>query len=170
MTDARVLEDVVERMRSRFYGKYRGIVADVDPGTMRIKASVPSVLGPATSGWCLPCLPYAGPNVGFAFLPEVGAGVWIEFEGGDVSYPIWSGCFWNQGEVPTDAAADVKVLMTVAPFELKFDDGQGALTITDASGNTLTLDASGITVANGSSTVNVSSGSVSVNDGALEVQ
>lgn len=165
-----MIEDVVERMRSRFYGKYRGIVADVDPGTMRIKATVPSVLGTTTSGWCLPCLPYAGPNVGFAFLPEVGSGVWIEFEGGDVSYPIWSGCFWNQGEVPADAAADVKVLVTVAPFELKFDDGQGALTITDGNGNTVTLDASGTTAGNGSSTVAVSSTSVSVNDGALQVQ
>ena len=29
-----------------------------------------------------------GSQVGAAFLPEVGSGVWIEFEGGDVSYPI----------------------------------------------------------------------------------
>lgn len=170
MTDPRVLEDIVERMRSRFFGKYRGLVVDVDPTTMRIKASVPSVLGSVTSSWCLPCLPYAGPNVGFAFLPEVGSGVWIEFEGGDVSYPIWSGCYWNQGEVPQGAAADVKVIATVAPFEFKFDDGQGSLTITDASGNSVTLDSSGVTTANGGSSVAVSSSSVSVNDGALEVQ
>ena len=48
----------------------------------------------------MPCVPYAGPNVGFAFLPEVGSGVWIEFEGGDVSYPIWVGGYWREGEVP----------------------------------------------------------------------
>jgi uncharacterized protein involved in type VI secretion and phage assembly len=170
MTDSRVLEDIVERMRSRFFGKYRGLVLDVDPTTMRIKASVPSVLGSVASSWCLPCLPYAGPNVGFAFLPEVGSGVWIEFEGGDVSYPIWSGCYWNQGEVPHDAAADVKVIATVSPFEFKFDDGQGSLTITDSSGNSVTLASSGITTANGGSSVAISSSSVSVNNGALEVQ
>ena len=50
----------------------------------------------------MPCVPYAGPNVGIAFLPEVGSGVWIEFEGGDVSYPIWVGCYWRDGEVPAD--------------------------------------------------------------------
>lgn len=170
MSDIRVLEDIVERMRTRFFGKYRGIVTDVDSSTMRVKANVPSVLGPATSAWCLPCLPYAGPNVGFAFLPEVGSGVWIEFEGGDVSFPIWVGCYWNQGEVPSDASNDVKVLTTVSPFELKFDDGQGSLTITDSNGNSVTLDSSGITASNGSSTIAVSSSSVSVNNGALEVQ
>ena len=53
----------------------------------------------------MPCVPYAGPNVGFAFLPEMGSGVWIEFEGGDVSYPIWVGGYWREGEFPADAAA-----------------------------------------------------------------
>ena len=87
----RALEDLLERLRTRFYGKYRGICTDVDAATMRIKAKVPAVLGEVDTGWCLPCVPYAGPNVGIAFLPEQGSGVWIEFEGGDVSYPIWVG-------------------------------------------------------------------------------
>ena len=33
-------------------------------------------------------------------IPPVGANVWVEFEGGDPDYPIWSGCFWGTGEVP----------------------------------------------------------------------
>ena len=53
----------------------------------------------------MPCVPYAGPKVGFAFLPEIGSGVWIEFEGGDVSYPIWVGGYWRAGEFPAGAAA-----------------------------------------------------------------
>ena len=68
--DDRALEDLLERLRTRFYGKYRGIVSDVDAATMRIKAKVPSVLGETDTGWCMPCVPYAGPSVGFAFLPE----------------------------------------------------------------------------------------------------
>jgi len=79
------IRDVVESMRGRFYGKYRGTVVDVDASTMRIKASVPAVYGAISSGWAWPCVPYAGDSVGFAFLPEVGSAVWIEFEGGDVS-------------------------------------------------------------------------------------
>ena len=72
--DDRGLEDLLERLRTRFYGKYGGIVTDVDASTMRIKAVVPSVLGETDTGWCMPCVPYAGPNVGFAFLPEQGSG------------------------------------------------------------------------------------------------
>ena len=87
------MRDIVESFRGRFYGKYRGTVLDVDAATMRIKASVPAVLGSVSSGWAWPCVPYAGDSVGFAFLPEVGSAVWIEFEAGNVSFPIWTGCF-----------------------------------------------------------------------------
>ena len=44
MTDA-LLQDLLDYVRSRFFGKYRGVVVDVDASTMRVKASVPSVLG-----------------------------------------------------------------------------------------------------------------------------
>jgi phage baseplate assembly protein gpV len=169
-TDDRALEDLLERLRTRFYGKYRGIVSDVDASTMRIKALVPSVLGETKTGWCMPCVPYAGPGTGIAFLPEVNSGVWIEFEGGDVSYPIWVGGYWREGEFPAGAADHVKVVITKAPNKLEFDDDQATITLSDPNGNTVTLGSSGITLANGQSTVVVSSTSVSVNDGALEVQ
>ncbi len=168
--DDRAVEDLLERLRGRFYGKYRGIASEVDPATCRIKAKVPAVLGDTETGWCMPCVPYAGPGVGIAFLPEVNSGVWIEFEGGDVSYPIWAGGYWRDGEVPPDVGAAVKVIVTKAPIELKFDDDQGSLTITDSNGNTVSLDSSGITQSRGGSTVAVSDSSVSVNDSALEVQ
>jgi phage baseplate assembly protein gpV len=166
----RGVEDLLERLRTRFYGKYRGIVSDVDAATMRVKAKVPAVLGETPTGWCMPCVPYAGPKTGFAFLPEKGSGVWIEFEGGDVSYPIWVGGYWREGEFPTDAAEKVRVIVTAAPHKLEFDDDQGSITISDPNNNTVTLDSTGITLANGSTSVVVSSSSVSVNDGALEVQ
>ena len=95
--------------------------------------------------------------------------MWIEFEGGDVSYPIWTGCFWRQGEVPGDVDAKVKVIVTKSKLELKLDDNAPRLTLTDSNGNTVTLDSSGITVANGGKQVVVSSSSVNVNKGALQV-
>ena len=80
----------------RFTGKYLGIVVDNDDpkSLLRLRVRVPEVTGDEITGWCLPCVPYAGQDVGFFFLPESGAAVWIEFEGGDVSYPIWTGCWW----------------------------------------------------------------------------
>lgn len=167
--DDRALEDLLDRLRTRFYGKYRGIVTSVQPGTMRIKALVPSVLGDTPTGWCMPCVPYAGPKSGFAFLPAVGSGVWIEFEGGDVSYPIWVGGYWRENEVPPGPGRNVRVLVT-AKLTLTVDDDQGTITLSDQNNNTVTLDKSGIKLANGQKSVVVSSSSVSINAGALEVK
>ena len=167
--DDRALEDLLERLRTRFYGKYRGIVSQVEASTMRVKAIVPAVLGETPTGWCMPCVPYAGPGVGIAFLPETGSGVWIEFEGGDVSYPIWTGGYWREGEFPADAGDHVKVIITAAKQKFEFDGDAGSITLSDTNGNTVTLDGSGITLSNEQSTVVVSSSSVSVNQGALEV-
>lgn len=98
-----------------YYGKYRGRVErNVDPKQLgRLQVSCPAILGDGKQSWALPCTPYAGKGVGWFALPPVGAQVWVEFEGGDPDYPIWSGCFWLPGEVPaTPAEAAIKVFKT----------------------------------------------------------
>jgi uncharacterized protein involved in type VI secretion and phage assembly len=163
------LVDVLERLRNRFFGKYRGIVTQVDAGTMRIKAKVPAVLADQVSGWARACTPYAGNGFGFAFLPDTGVGVWIEFEGGDASLPIWSGCYWHDGEAPPDATATVMALVTKAKQKILFDVKKGSITIEDQNGNMITIDDSGVTLSRGGQSIAISDASVSVNDGALEV-
>ena len=130
------------------------------------------MLGDAETGWCHAVRPVRRPeDVGFAFLPAVGSGVWIEFEGGDVSYPIWVGGYWRTGEFPPSGAAqNVRVIVTAATLTLTFDDDQSQITLSDPNGNTVTLGDSGLTLANGQQSVAVSSSSVSVNNGALEVR
>jgi uncharacterized protein involved in type VI secretion and phage assembly len=167
--DEAAILDVIERMRNRFYGKYRGSVTAVEAATLRIKATCPAVLGEQTTGWCMPCVPYAGDSVGFAFLPEVGSGVWIEFEAGDVSYPIWSGCYWRAGEPPSDATPTVKTIVTKAGHKILLDDDGGSITISDSNENKITLDSAGLTLERGSQKVEISDSAVKVNDGALEV-
>jgi uncharacterized protein involved in type VI secretion and phage assembly len=167
--DDAALIDVLDRLRNRFFGKYRGVVTDVDAKTLRIKASVPAVLADQPTGWCRACVPFAGDNLGFAFLPEIGAGVWIEFEGGDVSYPIWAGCFWHDGEQPSQATASVKVIVTRSGHSILLDDDNVTITISDKNNNTVTLDSDGVTLKRGGNSVAVSDSEVSVNDGALEV-
>lgn len=168
MNDAMMLE-ILERVRNRFYGKYRGTVTDIDADTLRIKAKVPAVLGQQKTGWCMPCVPYAGSNVGFAFLPEEGTGVWIEFEGGDVSYPIWTGCYWRTDEQPEDATPTVKAIVTKSGHKILLDDDEETITITDSSKNTITLESSGITLERQGKKVVISDAKVDVNDGSLEV-
>ena len=167
--DEQALMDIVDRLRNRFFGKYRGVVVDVDAATLRIKASVPAVLADQATGWARACVPFAGKNAGIAFLPEVGSGVWIEFEGGDVSYPIWTGCYWRTGEPPSDAAPAVKTIVTKAPHKILLDDGAGTITISDSNQNKVTLDSSGITLERGGEKIVISDSEVNVNDGALEV-
>lgn len=168
MVEQNMLE-ILERMRTRFYGKYRGTVTDIDDSTLRIKAKVPAVLGDQATGWCMPCVPYAGDSVGFAFLPETGSGVWIEFEGGDVSYPIWVGCYWRSGEIPSDATPKVKTIVTKAPHKILLDDDGGTITVEDNNQNKITMNSDGITLERGSSKVAVKDSEVNVNDGALQV-
>ena len=163
------LLDILERLRNRFYGKYRGTVTAIDNKTLRIKAKVPAVLKEKETNWCTPCVPYAGKDVGFVFLPELGSGVWIEFEGGDVSYPLWTGCYWRDDEMPADAAPAVKTIVTKAKHKILLDDDQGSITITDANENKITLDSSGISIQRGANSIKISDSGVSVNDSALEV-
>lgn len=135
---------------------------------MRVKASVPSVLGGVTSGWAAPCVPYAGPQVGFLMLPDIGSGVWIEFEGGDVSFPIWTGCYWNTGDIPSAATSALKTIVTNAG-SLGFDNNASSVTLQDSAQHTVVLDSSGVTTTASSGSVAVGASGVSVNNGALEV-
>lgn len=158
----------------QFFGKYRGTVANnIDPQQMgRLQVSVPAVLGDGQLSWALPCLPFAGPGVGFFTLPPNGANVWVEFEGGDPDYPIWSGCFWGLGEAPaTPAIEQMKVLKTdMATITINDLPGVGGVKIETTLGAKIEITAQGIEINNGMGGVITLMGpQVSVNNGALEV-
>lgn len=84
-----------------YWGKYRGTVIDnVDPMVgARLLCDVPSLPG-GVLNWATPCVPYAALEEGFLSVPPVGANVWVEFEGGNLDHPIWTGCFWEAEEIP----------------------------------------------------------------------
>lgn len=157
----------------RHYGKYRGIVVDnEDPNNLgRIKARVPEVLADVETGWALPCAPYAGNDEGLFAVPPVDAGVWIEFEAGDASRPLWSGCWWGDGQLPDQATPPIKVLKTASGHTITLDDTEGSekIEITDKEGSKIVMDQSGIELSKGSQKVKVAQSSVTVNDGVLEV-
>lgn len=82
----------------RFYGVYRGVVADTrDPlNKNRIRLQVPQVLAGQITSWAWPIVSVANTAV---FTPGIGDGVFVTFEGGDPSFPLWSGLF--SGNIPT---------------------------------------------------------------------
>lgn len=163
-----LLMDLVDRVKHRFLGKFRGTVTDVDATTMRVRATVPAVLGSVASGWCEACVPYAGPSVGFVMLPEVGSGVWIEFEGGDVSYPIWVGCYWRSGEVPSDASATAKAVFAKSGV-LAFDDDAAEVLLADSKGDSLTLSDGTVTITSKKGKIVADNSGVAINDTSLVV-
>lgn len=157
-----------------FHGKFRGVVSDnQDPDQKgRIRARVADVYGEDESGWALPASPYAGSQVGFYMIPPTNSWVWIEFEHGDPNYPIWSGCFWGDNQLPSAASGpDVKIIKT-SSTTVTLDDTSGSekVKIETSSGLTITMDSNGIEIKNGSSKILLDGQKTSVNDGALEVE
>lgn len=140
----RLVVELAEQTRTRFYGKYRGVVTDVDdPENMgRIQANVPEILGDEVSPWALPCAPYSGDGMGAYAVPPVGTGVWIEFEAGDPARPIWTGCWWGRDQLPeneegTQAHPAVKIFRTESGTLLTMDDDNQVISLSDADGNNI---------------------------------
>ena len=181
-------------MPGQYFGKYRGKVENnIDPMMMgRVQVSVPAVLGQGSLSWAMPCAPYAGSGVGFFAVPPVGANVWVEFEGGDPDYPIYSGGFWGIGEAPAQPAIpQMKVFKTdgvtltisdlpgaggftlevsppvvAVPLKMSFDSTGIQI---EATPSTVKIGPTGIELTNGAASVKLSPVSVSINNGALEV-
>lgn len=128
----------------RHYGKYRGIVSDnQDPRRLgRLRARVPEILADVETGWALPCAPYSGQGSGAFWVPSPGAGVWIEFEAGEVSRPIWSGCWWSSDGLPDDedggsVTPDVKILRSEEGLLIALHDDDETIAVSDGDGRNL---------------------------------
>lgn len=148
------------------WGKYRGTVITSADMTFsgRLLCEVPAFPGMILN-WATPCVPYAGFEQGLFAMPPTGADVWVEFENGDLDYPIWSGCFWGEGEIPVTpelgplSAALVKVFKT--PFcTVQLDDTPEVGGIKISVGEeavavpiTLTMTSEGLTITTGPTTV-----------------
>lgn len=167
----RTVADLVRQLGNRYLGKYRGTVVDnADPARLgRVKVTVPSLLGAdVATGWALPCVPVGGmPGQGWFAVPRVGAGVWVEFEEGDLEFPVVTGAFFSApdgtSEVPVAVAGDGSdegisdppsrtILTTAAGHTIQIEDAEDAemLLIREAvHGHVVLLDADGIRIADG---------------------
>jgi len=161
-----------------YFGKYRGKVENpIDlQGLGRVQVSVADVLGDGKMAWAMPCLPGAGPKVGFFAIPPKGAKVWVEFERGDPDFPIWSGGYWDLGDPP--AAPGPQQFMTRAwagdNFSLEILDLPGApmltLKLKTAAGEAkIEAGPAGMTLSHGASSVKLALDGVSINGTNLKV-
>lgn len=143
MQDLSMMNDMAEMMEGRFFGKYRGTVKSNQDSTNRgrLEVWVPAVMGDEPI-WAMPCVPYAGDNMGLYTMPEPETGVWVEFEAGDPSYPIWVGCFWGDDELPknqrnTSATPPLKIIRSKQGLMVTLDDQQQAIAVSDQNGNNI---------------------------------
>jgi phage baseplate assembly protein gpV len=166
-----VLERVVERLGSSYFGKYRGIVTDVaDPQNMcRIRARVDSLLDGQETGWALPASPFAGDGHGFVMLPKVGSGVWIEFEAGSLDNPIWSGGWWASGQRPDPQGDQVRVIVSESGHQVVLDDAAGEVKIVHSGGPEIKMTATEVTITVGPCELKISTTDISLNNGLVKV-
>jgi type VI secretion system (T6SS) baseplate-like injector VgrG len=165
----------------KYYGKYRGtVLQNIDPMQMgRIQVIVPDVSSVLPSSWAMPCVPIAGKQMGSYFVPQIGSGVWVEFEQGDPDYPIWTGCFWGSAaELPVLALAGNPVspsivlgtglLNTVAVSDLP--GPTGGIMLKSATGAFILVNDTGIYMQNGKgASVTMIGPTVTINEGALVI-
>lgn len=165
----------------KHWGKYRGMVMNnIDPMQLgRLQVQVPDVTGLLPSTWAMPCLPMAGKQSGVWVLPQVGAGVWVEFEHGDLDYPIWTGCWYGAtSEIPTLALGAIPgqpniVLQTGGGTMLMLSDTPGptgGILLKTSSGASIAINDVGITITNGKgATISMTGPTVTINESALSV-
>jgi hypothetical protein len=169
----------------KFYGKYRGtVVNNIDPEQRgRIQAIVPAVSNVVPTSWAMPCVPMAGKQQGTFMVPQMGAGVWIEFEGGDPDKPIWVGGFWGiTAEVPPLALVPPPIppgqniaLQTTLQNTLLLSDSTptpvtGGIILKSPTGAMIVVNDTGIYLQNGKgASLTMVGPTVTINNGALVV-
>ena len=165
----------------KYYGKYRGsVLNNIDPQQQgRLLLNVPDVLALSPSSWAMPCVPIAGLQMGTYVVPIIGAKVWVEFEGGNPDYPIWTGGFWGSAaEVPPLALAGFPgspniVLQTTGQNSIVVSDlpgPTGGIMLKSATGASIIVNDTGIYIQNGKGASIVMAGPiVTINNGALVI-
>lgn len=138
------------RSEQRFPGIYAARVTDVsDPLQLgQIRVSVPAVFGgdePEAQSWARPCFP-----ANHFTVPAIGDQVWVMFENGDPSRPVWLGVWYADGKVPSEAkpdqAPDRQVIQSPKGQLIIIDETEGSeqIIVQDKTGNRIELRTDGV--------------------------
>lgn len=116
----------------RYYSRYRAIVVDnEDPLSMnRLKVAIPDVHG-GIIDWAMPVNQAGSMDSGFKYItPKIKDIVWISFECGNPSKPLWEYCGWGLEECPEELAKPNAIgIVTPSGNRVLLDDDSGQLTI-----------------------------------------
>lgn len=122
------------------------IISNDDPaglGRVQVSFAWQEASGGKTP-WIRMTNPHGGGGKGFYFIPEVGEEVLVAFEGGNAEKPFVLGAMYNGKGKSTqkDSSNNFKAIQTRGGHMIKFDDADGAesITISDKNGNTIVLN------------------------------
>jgi hypothetical protein len=164
-----VLARVVEILNGKHFGKYRGIVREIDATTGKIRAEMDNFFDDGLCPWATPCVPFAGPKHGLVLMPEQDDGVWIEFEAGNLANPIWSGCWWADDELPEPNAHLSRLLATKKGHKILIDDDADEIRLTHAKGAEIVLGAKEISLVVGQCSIKITKTEITINDGMAKL-
>ena len=170
------LATIAETVENRFFGKYRGIVTDIvienkdERENMGfITAQIPEIYYDCSIPLVKPCVSFAGESCGFYAFPKKGDRIWIEFEGGDQSRPLWSGFWWKKDAIPEYITLDIVGLVSRTGHKIIMDDSSGIISLTHAKGPSIDLTEKAITLKVGGTKMVISGDGVTINDSTFVV-
>ena len=157
------LVELSEWRNEHYYGLYRGTVESVEEGDNLgiISVKIPDVFGPThTVSRVRPCTPFAGDKHGFVAIPEPGDGVWIQFEAGKTSLPVWVGFWWASGEIPEPKGKLVRSFITTKGHKFVLDDDADEITLLHSGGAEMKMTGSDVTITIGNASIEMSSSEI----------
>jgi molybdopterin-binding protein len=157
------LVELSEWRNEHYYGIYRGTVESIEEGDNLgiISVKIPDVFGPShTVSRVRPCSPFAGDKHGFVAIPEPGDGVWIQFEAGKTSLPVWIGFWWASGEIPEPKGKLVRSFITTKGHKFVLDDDQDEVTLLHSGGAEMKMTGSDVTITIGNASIEMSSSEI----------
>ncbi|MFQ5434550.1 MAG: VgrG-related protein, partial [Anaerolineae bacterium] len=145
---------VHESPQDRFPGVVTAVVTNTDDPQNwgRVKLKFPWMADDAESDWARVVAPGAGPEAGFAALPDVDDEVLVAFDHGDFSRPYVLGGMWNgQHKLPpavegagSGEKPQVRTWQSrTGHLIVMHDNSDNKIEITTAGGHTITMDDAG---------------------------
>jgi len=96
-----IMHNGLENVFGRYYSSYRAFVHNnIDPDNLnRLQLLVPHLNAKIPDEtWAYPKGNYSGKDYGIHCLPKIGDMVWVEFEFGNLDYPLWNFGHYAEGE------------------------------------------------------------------------
>jgi hypothetical protein len=160
----------------RYYSSYRAIVVNnVDPdGMNRLKVCVPGISGGIVA-WAHAKGQHGSIDTGFKyFAPKISDIVWVSFEQGDLTKPLWEYHGWGLKQVPSPLKGpNTMGIITPEGNTLLIDDDEGSLSvffngpITLYTDSTVAINAKSDIIITSDSTVNLESPQVNIKGSKL---